>query len=341
MSDDMYAIGRVKMVKAIRDIIKVGLVPHIQSPPGEGKTTLGDEVANLENKLLIPINATSYLKEDVNGIPYKQENGKANFMVFDTFPIEGDELPKDKDGWVLFIDELDSVEPDIRVAFQKVIQDKKVGTYNLHPAVSIITAGNRITDNATNVTDLGTALKSRLIHLTLRVTVEEWVHWANMNGIDPRIIAFVNFKKEEVLHSFDPELTDSTFACPRTLEFLSKLIADKELKDIDYLIAGTIGESLTPEFILFDEYFSQIPSIDEIINNKFLVIPTEPAIQYSIIQYLIHVVDETNMDSILNYLLKFPPEFQIIFGRNVHSMNPSFYQKNKDFQRLIINVVKM
>lgn len=95
----------------------------------------------------------------------------------------------------------------------KLILDRKVGNYDLHPAVAMAAAGNLETDNAI-VEEMSTALKSRMAHLTLMLDNRKWLDWATNAGVDYRITSYINFKPNS-LYEFNPDSEDDTYACPR------------------------------------------------------------------------------------------------------------------------------
>ena len=131
----------------------------------------------------------------------------------DTFPIEGDAIPKGYSGWLILFDELTSAVPALQAAAYKILLDRMVGLHKLHKNVALMAAGNLETDNAI-VHPMSTALQSRLAHLELVVDAMEWVNWAASNQIDHRITSYINFKPGN-LYTFSPDHTDNTYASPR------------------------------------------------------------------------------------------------------------------------------
>ena len=101
-----------------------------------------------------------------------REGNKAVFTPFSIFPLENDPIPQGYDGWMLLLDELSSANKQVQAAAYKLILDRQVGSFNLHPNCAIVAAGNKITDKAV-VTQMSTALQSRLIHYELSVSVDD------------------------------------------------------------------------------------------------------------------------------------------------------------------------
>ena len=92
----------------------------------------------------------------------------------------------------------------------------------------------------------------------MRIDVAQWVQWANANKLDHRVIAYIQSVPDN-LHKFDPDHNDKTFACPRTWEFVSKLIKNTpgSLQPKLPLLAGTVSEPIARAFIIYTEVISK------------------------------------------------------------------------------------
>lgn len=101
----------------------------------------------------------------------------------------------------------------MQAGLYKLILDRQIGNKNIHDKCYIVCAGNRQQDNAFS-NPMSAPMKSRLIHIELNVSPQEWIEYAQSIGIDKRIIAFIDYKKN-MLMNFDPESTDLTYACPK------------------------------------------------------------------------------------------------------------------------------
>jgi MoxR-like ATPase len=130
----------------------------------------------------------------------------------DIFPVSTDKIPAGKTGWLVLFDEFSSAPLSVQSAAYKIILDRKIGQHNLHPKALMMAAGNLMTDNAV-VSPMSTAMQSRLIHLEMEVSLDDWKDWAYKNNVDSRIIAYVNHLPNK-LHDFSPDHNDKTFPCP-------------------------------------------------------------------------------------------------------------------------------
>lgn len=305
---------QVKISQAISMItgfIKVRLVPMMEGSPGTGKSEIVHQIAKHYNLKVIDLRLSQCDPTDLLGFP-RIKGDRAGYAPMETFPIEGDPIPEGYEGWLLFLDEFNSAKESVQAAAYKLVLDRMVGNYNLHPHLAIVCAGNKETDNAI-VQPMSTALQSRLVHLELIVDHQEWVNWAAENGIDHRITSYINFKPGQ-LYSFSPDHTDKTYAAPRTWEFANRVL---KVVDLDHpnclpMLAGTISEGVAREFIGFCRIFKDLPQISAILANPNLIpVPDEPSICFAIVGAIAHNINKGNIEKLMIYINRLPLEFQV------------------------------
>jgi len=259
----------------------------------------------------------------------------------DTFPIEGDPIPINKetnkpyDGFLLFLDEFNSAAPAVAAAAYKIILDRMVGKYHLHNNVAIICAGNLETDGAI-VNEMSTALQSRLIHFELEVNVDEWCDWAISKKIDHRITDYIKFKPGN-LYSFKPDHTDKTYAAPRTWEFTDRHLKNTGLgtKDLLPILAGTISEGVAREFISFMKIYETLPKMQDISMSPLTVaVPEEPSVLFALTGALAHNITHATARNLMIYISRLPVEFQIVTLRETVRRNIDM-MSNPDIQKWV------
>ena len=298
-----------------------GKVPFIKGSPGIGKSDIIRQVAEELNLKVIDFRLSQADPTDLQGFPGVVE-GRSTFYPGEMFPIEGDEIPAGYNGWLLFLDEMNSAPLSVQAAAYKLCLDKQIGQYSLHKNVAIVGAGNKSTDKAITQR-IGTAMQSRLVHLNMAVDPDHWLKWANVAGIDHRITSFIEFRKE-LLHKFDPSHADDTFACPRTWAFLSDIIKGKEkLSHIDVVTAaGTVGEGCALEFKGFSEIFQSLPKISEIMNKPDTVkIPNEPSVHYALAGLISYEVNVNNINNLSKFVERLPADFQVVTWKSAVRRN--------------------
>ena len=161
------------------------IVPMIHGSPGIGKSDIVKTLADKVGLKLIDLRLAQCDPTDLLGFPVTSGK-KAGYLPMDTFPLDTDTPPDGYNGWLLFLDELTSASIAVQAAAYRLILDRQVGQYTLHPDCYIVGAGNLATDKAI-VNRMSTALQSRMAHLELQLDHNSWYEWAEDNDIDHRI----------------------------------------------------------------------------------------------------------------------------------------------------------
>lgn len=217
----------------------------------------------------------------------------------------------------------------------KIILDHLVGQFDLHPKALCVAAGNRSSDKAV-VNQMSTALQSRMVHLTLTVSKDEWVKWAIENNIDTRVISFIEFR-QDLLHSFDPNHQHDTFPCPRTWEFVSRIVEDDESIPVSLLplLVGTVSSGPATEFRTFCDIWQELPRLEDIARSPETAIISKSAqTNYATVGMLASSVELTTIGSICKYVRRMPNEFQLVFVRMAFKYNRTLIQ-NATFQQML------
>ncbi len=339
------AIVNVKdATEYIIECLKVNLVCMLAGQPGIGKSAIIYAIAQKFNLQLIDLRLSQCDPVDLNGFPtvvkkpiyetkkFKDKNGDiverlmdtgktrniATYIPMDTFPLDSTPLPVGKRGWLLFLDEFNSAPISVQAASYKLILDRMVGTYNLHKDVAIVCAGNLISDGAI-VNRMSTAMQSRLVHLELGTDIKQWTDWASANKLNHKVIAYLG-SRPEYLHDFDPDHNDKTFACPRTWEFVSKIVesSSRPLTEMVPLISGIIGEAVAREFIIYSETYTKLPTMAEIIKDptNAKLDRNEPGLLFAVSHMIAAHLNKSNLSMVMPYIKRLPVEFETITLQN-------------------------
>ena len=102
-------------VSMIAKFIRARLVPMITGSPGIGKSNIVHQIAADYGLKVIDMRLAQCDPCDLMGFP-TIDGEKACYKPMDTFPIEGDPVPKGYNGWLLFLDELNSAPPAVQAA---------------------------------------------------------------------------------------------------------------------------------------------------------------------------------------------------------------------------------
>lgn len=349
MSDQIVAAEVLKIkvklqqaVSMVEKLLSINKVPMIHGSPGCGKSAIAHLVAAKHNLKVIDVRLSQREPSDLLGLPnfFMDENDRqrARHVPMETFPLEGDELPPILDahgheqliidddgkrrvlrynGWLLFLDEINSAARETQAAAYQITLDRMVGQEKLHKRVKIMCAGNLETDGAI-VEPMSTALQSRLCHMELETDVKEWCEHAGARKFDYRLTSFIQFKPS-ALYDFKADHTDRTFSSPRTLEFVSDyMLKYPNLDDEDALpiVAGMIGTGQASELLNFCRIFGKIPTISDIcIAPEQIAIPRDASIVFATIGMIAHFIIPGNAPQLIMYVRRLPIDMQVVCAR--------------------------
>ncbi len=319
-------LNSTQLTPLVTKVMKAGLVPMIAGSPGIGKSDLVRELAKSLNLFVIDHRLSTSDPTDMSGLPATQGD-KATFLPFDLFPTQDTEVPAGYDGFLLFLDEINSAPQSVQAAAYKLVLDREVGQHKLHDRCACVCAGNLQTDGAI-VNRLGTAMQSRLVHFEMGVDPDKWLSWAYANGVDSRVTSYIAYSGDK-LHMFDPNHNDKTFPCPRTWHFASRYleVAGKLSFEDLHALSGTIGEGQAREFLAFCEIENELVSFDDLIKAPLKVdLPTEPSTTYFMCGSIAAKTDKKNLDKVVQFVERLPIEFQIVCFRDM-------LKRNKDLKK--------
>jgi len=339
----IYTVTPRQAKAATIDIIESGLVPNLHSSPGMGKSSIMRSVAKHFNLHLIDHRMSTSVPEDLTGLPRFNERNRAEFVAFeDLFPIVGDTIPEGKDGWMIFLDEFPAALKQVQAASFKLILDKMVGQKYLHENVVISAAGNLMSDRSI-VNPISTAMQSRMVHLEMRVDFTEWLEdVALAEGYDTRIIAFLSQYNGKLM-DFRPDHTEKTFCCPRTWEFMQKLLRGGRPVNAERtpIFAGTITSGVAAEFVQFCRVYTDMIRLDQVLDKPTTApLPASTDLKWATVTMLADKANAQNLDKLSDYIERFSVDFKILFYRMVFH-NPALkLREHPVFRKAMIEMNK-
>jgi len=228
----MKALTPSQMKTFVINCLKIGEIPYISGQPAIGKSDLTAQVADEFYMKLLDIRLSQKLPEDLSGLPsLNPVTGKAEYNPFDTFPMEGDPLPLDKDGnemngWLIFLDELSSATEEVMAAIYSLLLGHTVGGKKVHPKAVIVAAGNRASDSAI-ARELPDTLITRMLPKEMKVSSKDWLKWSKDHGdVHDAVYEFIKKYPDMLIGTVDPKTRTEleTYHNPRGWGKVSKII---------------------------------------------------------------------------------------------------------------------
>ena len=240
----------------------------IWGPPGIGKSSIVAQAASAQGLGFIDLRLSQLAPTDLRGLPVP--DAKANVSRW--FPPEF--LPREqKEGGILFLDEINMAPPAMQGMAQQLILDRRVGSYTVPDGWFIWAAGNRKEDRAA-VFDMPAPLANRFLHLEVEADWDSFKAHALERGMHEQVIAFLSYRPT-LLHALDA--MKPAWPSPRSWELASKLHGAQ----LD--VAAAIGGAAASEFLAYLQVYATLPSLEPILEGKGEKIgfPTEPSARYA------------------------------------------------------------
>jgi hypothetical protein len=235
---------------------------------------------------------------------------------------------------LFFIDEINACAPAMQAALFQLVLERRVGKHRLHPDTVIVAAGNRMGDRAA-AQRMPTALRNRFAHFNVEPTVSGYTKWASANGVDPYLVAFLNFR-QALLHIMPGQTVDdgeikismdveaNAFPTPRSWTSAGEFLNEApELRQM--LVAAHVGEGPAAELEGFLRVCHSVPTLDDVIANpKTAKVPAEgdAASRYAICALICRSATRENFDVLLQYAARLGREFEVLTAVDAVKRHP-------------------
>jgi len=326
-AQQMYA---QPMSEAENFIVRVGTKRTVllEGPMGCGKSSmLNGLAARLPNHIPCYFDCTTKVSGDV-AIPNiaHMDNGQG-YVTYLTNEELGAHLDKPI---ILMVDEYGKAERDIKNSLLRILLERKIGSYTLHPD-SIVFATTNL--GAENVGDMLPAhARNRLILLRLKKpTNMEWLEdFAIPNSLDPVVCSWAK-DNPQLFHDFQdvpnpddnpfifhPQAPSSEqFVTPRSLHAVSDIMQVREHFSDDLLTAslmGTIGKRGAMDLMAYVKIGDQLPSLESIKTDPSNAkVPTSPAAVCMVVYKAAQTMGRDWVDAWMTYLVRLDKEAQGLF----------------------------
>src|SRR6056297_26392 len=225
---------------------KAGVL-NLRSAPGKAKSALLKEIADKMNWLFIDLRLAQIDETDVGLYPHKKKltyvvdtiSGekveKEDFFLGHVIPEwalyanEPQLVDKDYTGTLIVFEELNRAPITVRNAALQLLNERTIGFngFKFNDNVFMSATGNLGDADGTEVDELDTALRDRLIDVEHDMPFEEWRDtWASKKvNVHPAIIDFIEINRDQ--YYVEPNLEkvdDNKTPTPRSWTNLSKMI---------------------------------------------------------------------------------------------------------------------
>jgi MoxR-like ATPase len=250
---------------------------------------------------------------------------------------------------ILMIDEYGKANPAVKNALLRLMLERKIGSYTLHPD-SIVFATTNL--GAEGVGDLLLPhARNRITVVTSRKpTAEEWIDWGINNDIHPTVLGWVR-ENPQVMQSFEdvrdpdenpyifhPQQQRAAFVTPRSLEAASDWLHEQVSFDdqtLTSLLMGTIGDRGALDLMAFVKLANQLPSLESIKQDPDgATVPMSASAVCMVVYKLLSVLERDWVDACMTYVDRLDKEAQGLFVNGVRAPKYSkrdFVMTNRKF----------
>ena len=341
----MYALS----LDQIETAIKLGgnkRTMLVQGHMGTGKSSLLKSLkAQLPTHTACYFDCTTKDLGDIT-IPSLQTIDGQGFVQYVTNEELGLHLSKPI---ILMVDEYGKANPAVKNAMLRLLLERKMGSYELHPDSIVFATTNLGAEGVGDI--LPPHARNRITVVTSRKPSNmEWVEWGINNGIDHTLLGWCK-DNPQLFHSFEdakdpeanpyiyhPKAVRPAFVTPRSLEAASDWLKVREGMDDQSLTAmliGTIGERGAMDLMAFVKLADQLPSLESIKRDPATAkIPQSDAAVCMVVYRTLACVEREWMDAWMVYMDRLDKEAQGLFANGVRTPKygkQSLVMTNKKF----------
>jgi len=235
---------------------------------------------------------------------------------------------------ILMVDEFGKANPSVKLALLRLMLERKMGSYTLHPDSLIFATTNL---GAEGVGDLlPPHARNRISVVTARKPSNmQWIEWGINNGVDHTLLGWCK-DNPQLFNSFDdhpnpddnpyifhPKQQRPAFVTPRSLEAASDVLKARDGMDdmtVTAALMGTIGDRGAMDLMAFVKLADQLPSLESIRKTpETAKVPSSAAAVCMIVYRTLAAMDKDLMDPWMIYLAKLDKEAQGMFANGVRS----------------------
>jgi MoxR-like ATPase len=160
-----------------------------------------------------------------------------------------DFVPTEPGPSIILIDDANRTSQRILKGMMQLFQTHGTVSWKLPPGCVIVLTGNPAMQDFM-VTDMDSAILTRMKHFTLTHSAKEWVMWATANDLDPRGISYISRYEEMMIGTqlTNPRSLSEFF---RYLKHVKDLNSEVNLKRIQMYAHGLLDEDTVSSMLTF------------------------------------------------------------------------------------------
>jgi len=230
---------------------------------------------------------------------------------------------------LLMIDEYGKANTAVKNSLLRLMLERKIGGYTLHPD-SIIFATTNL--GAENVGDmLPPHARNRLVLVRMKKpTADDYIAYGIRNDFDLALLGFVKEYKtalfqdftqvkdpDDNLYIFHPRQERRSFFTPRSGHAASDVLKQRHNLDdhtLTALLMGAVGERTAMDLMAFVKIGDQLPSLESLKNNpKTAVVPDSTAAVCMVVTKALMEMSNKWIDAWMDYMVRLDTEAQGMF----------------------------
>lgn len=302
------------VAQTIMDLYPIKRPVCVEGPPGGGKTSIIQQVAQNLGVEYIHKHMPTMLVEDFGILFPDHEGGQLSYRLPNWWPQNPETQA------ILCFDDRNQSGADLQKVMANVQQERELHGHKLPDGVMIISTGNRQSDRA-GANRVLSHLRNRETVLELDTMLDDWCKWAIDMDVSPSVISFLRFRTN-LLHDFDPQRDINP--TPRSwVEGVSAVLGVVPPEAEYECFKGAVGEGAAAEFVGFMKIERSLPNIDALLLNPDKgEVPEDPATLYALSGGIAHRASDANFDRVITYCNRMPPEFGVLTVSYATRKNP-------------------
>lgn len=314
---------RVNFTETVEILLNSGTnAVHLQGEPGVGKTAMHKVVIARSGFKGIYIDGPN---TDVgqSGMPIPNHTTR----TLDFYPAGRYGLHLNEP-LVIMIDEWTKTDDYVRNTLHPLLNERRMGDFELHPDTIVFTTGNMDGDGVGDSAKAHTRNRQTWAHY-MKPTADEWLLWAANNNIEPEVQAWVreyphclasymDGGQKENPYIFQPSQAGQMgFVSPRSLEKASHWVSVRDRITENGLIScldGTLGAPASRDLQAYIALADELPTRASIEASPLTAtVPSNPAAQCIVAFKAVNACKRDNFGVWMQYIRRLAKETQAVF----------------------------